>query len=179
MLMPIYFAGEVLFKLHSDDLKIELENVLYDLVRERLPQWKQMRGLEVISAIIAETLIEMGVLIFCEPPAVHWPNGLVSKLAAAAARSKKRGKNVQKQKQGIYGELVSTLAPTIPQQKENAPASKVVKKATKGGKFKTPLKEVITSNVQKEPSDNTSAAVDTISGAAGDSTDVHQGLPAR
>ena len=50
----LYIAGEVLFKLHADVLKTELENVLYDLVRERLPQWKQMWGLEVIAAIVAE-----------------------------------------------------------------------------------------------------------------------------
>ena len=80
-----------MFKLHADDLKTELENLLYDLVRENLPQWKQMHGLEVTAAIVAETLIEMGVLIFNEPPKIHWPNGLVTKMPVGT-RSKKKGK---------------------------------------------------------------------------------------
>ena len=167
-------SGEVLFKLHADDLKTEIQNILYDLVKERLPQWKQMRALEVISAIIAETLIEMRVLIFAEPPEVHWPNGLVSKLAVPV-RGKKSGKQTQKQKHGVFGDLVSKLAPTIPDESSSQNKTKV---ATKGRKsFKTPTK------VQKTASTSVAVEVDETANANGGAgncsvSDAHQGIPA-
>ena len=42
-------------------------------------QWKQMRVLEVVAAIVAETMIENGVMILTEPVEIHWPHGMVSK----------------------------------------------------------------------------------------------------
>ena len=169
-------AGEVLFKLHADDLKTELENLLYDLVRENLPQWKQMRGLEVTAAIVAETLIEMGVLIFNEPPEIHWPNGLVTKMPAGT-RSKKKGKSAQKHKHGIYGELVASLAPSIPAQ--NKAAISVAKKGPKSAKFKMPVKGKA-ATIVNENSDNTNENPSEI-GASGDAAaeSLHQGLPAQ
>ena len=35
-------TGEILFKLHADELKVELQNLLYELAREQMPLWKQM-----------------------------------------------------------------------------------------------------------------------------------------
>ena len=129
-------SGEVLFKLHGDELQNEIQLLLYDLVRDNMPQWKQMRVLEVVSAILAETLIEMSVIILDEPVEIHWPNGYVTKpLAPGRGKS---GKKTQKSKHGIYGELVAKLAPTLPVEtgKENAkPKSKAVSK-----NFKPPLK---------------------------------------
>ena len=84
----------MLFKLQSDELKVELENVLYDLVCEKLPAWKQMQCLEVISAIMAKTVIEIGVLILKEPPEIHWPNGMIMKPNPSVKG--KKGKKVQK-----------------------------------------------------------------------------------
>ena len=86
-----------------------------------------MRCLEVIAAIVAETLIEIGVLILTEPAEIYWPNGLVSKLSGQT-RTKKKGKITQKTKHGIFGELVSTLAPSIPRQSgSNKDATKVAR----------------------------------------------------
>ena len=65
-------------------------------------------ALEVTSAIVAETLIEMGVLIISDPSEIHWPNSTISKpLPGNRAR---KGKKVQKNRHGIFGELVSSLA---------------------------------------------------------------------
>ena len=98
--------------MHADELKVELENVLYDLVHDKMPVWKQMRCLEVISALVAETMIELGVMILTDPPEIHWPNGMITKPNVPAKNCK--GKKVQKNKHGIFGELVSNLAPTLP-----------------------------------------------------------------
>ena len=150
--------------------------MLYDLVRERLPQWKQMRGLEVVSAIVAETLIELGVLIFTEPPEIHWPNSLVTKLPADP-RSKKKGKNVQKHKHGIYGELVSSLAPSIPPQKDES-ASSVAKKGSKTAKFKTPAKAKPTFTAVSDYSVTNTMSEGAVRGAGDGAVDgLHQGLP--
>ena len=130
-----------------------------------------MRALEVISAIVAETLIEMGVLIFPDPPEVHWPNGLISKLAMPVC-GKKGGKNVQKNKHGIFGELVSKLAPTIPPASATQNSTKI---ASKKG-FKNPAKIPKTSTEQCAAPANgeeASGSVDT------GETNLHQGLPAQ
>ena len=41
--------------------------LLFDLVKEKLVLWKQMRCLEVTVAIVAKTLMEMGVQIMLSP----------------------------------------------------------------------------------------------------------------
>ena len=135
-----------------------------------------MRALEVISAILAETLIEMRVLIVAEPPEVHWPNGLVSKLAVPI-RGKKSGKQTQKEKHGVFGDLVSKLAPMIPDESSSQTKTKV---ATKGKKaLKTPAKVQKTSAMQ-----NCAVEVDQTADATGGAGDcsvsnAHQGLPAQ
>ena len=71
--------GEILFKCHGMVLKTELQNLLYELVQDDVPQWKQIRVLEVVSAVLAEMLIEMGVVIFTEPPEIHWSKDVITK----------------------------------------------------------------------------------------------------
>ena len=61
------------------DLKVELQNLLFELAKEDMVLWKQMRSIEITAALIAETLIELGVSIITQPEEVHWPNGSVSK----------------------------------------------------------------------------------------------------
>ena len=75
--------------------------------------WKQMRSLELAAALVAETLMEMGVKIFTNPEEIHWPNGNITKPSSPASK-KKTGKTKQKNKHGVYGQLVSDLAPKIP-----------------------------------------------------------------
>ena len=130
-----FLAGEVLFKLHGDELQNEIQLLLYDLVRSHVPQWKQMRVLEVVSAIVAETLIEMGVIILSEPVEIHWPNGYITK--PIAPNRGKGGKKQQKSKHGIFGEFVAKLAPSLPVASEQVRGnkSKVAPKV-----FKTPVK---------------------------------------
>ena len=162
----VFLSGEVLFKLHGDELKNEIQLLLYDLVCGNMPQWKQMRVLEVVSAIVAETQIEMGVIILDELVEIHWPNGYVTKpLAPSRGKS---GKKKQKSKHGIYGELVAKLAPTLPVEtgKENAqPKSKAVSTS-----FKPPLKSKRSkvTETPAEPMEDDHEQVD---------SNLHQGLP--
>ena len=111
-----------------------------------------MCALEVVAAIVAETLIEIGVLIFIEPPEIHWSNNLVTKLPAGT-RTKKKGKTSQKHKHGIYGELVASLAPSIPPQTDTAAIS-VAKKGSKSRKFKTPIKPMASGTTISEQTEN-------------------------
>ena len=74
--------GAMLFNIHASDLKDEIQLLLFDLVKDGLPIWKQMRSLEIVSAIVAETLIEMGVRVLTQPEEIHWPMGGVTKPAS-------------------------------------------------------------------------------------------------
>ena len=47
-----------------------------------------MRVLEVVAAIVAETLIKNGVMILSDPVEIHWPHGMISK-PNQSSRSKK------------------------------------------------------------------------------------------
>ena len=123
------FIGEILFKCHGMVLKTELQNLLYELVQDDVPQWKQMRVLEVVSAVLAETLIEMGVVIITEPPEIHWSKDVITKpVPPPRAR---RGKQVTKNSHGIFRKLVADLAPTLPAESKHG----------KKGVFKAPLKK--------------------------------------
>ena len=169
------FSGEVLFKLHSDELKVELENVLYDLVREKLPAWKQMRCLQVIAAIMAKTMLELGVLILTEPPEIHWPNAMVTKPNPSVKG--KKGKKVQKNRHGIFGEIVSTLAPTLPTVKENSADTNAKSDTKKSSvkRFKTPVKandcQVLAQAESVQQPVNDDASRDNVNVPS------HQGLP--
>ena len=166
-------TGEIVFRLHGEELKIEIQNILYDLVRENMPHWKQMRVLEVVAAIVAETMIENGVMILTEPVEIHWPHGMVSK-PNPTPRSKK-GKKIQKQRHGIFGELVATLAPTVPsiatgENKENSnppQQNATAKRSTRTCKSNKPAETVV-----RPPMDDDA-------GEGGKDTEVasHKGLP--
>ena len=107
----------MLFNLHALDLKVELQNLLFELAKEDLVLWKQMRCIEITAALIAETLIELGVSIVTQPDEVYWPNGTVS-TAPDPGKKKKGGKKAEKNnKHGIFGQIVSDLAPKLPKQK--------------------------------------------------------------
>ena len=135
-----------------------------------------MRALEVISAIIAETLIEMGVMILTEPPEIHWPNGSISQMSAPVRG--KKGKKVQKTKHGIFGELVCSLAPTLPITKSTGNNSQLKKAAQTSKGFKAPLKKKTNQSsevIQVEESPDLISQDD----VQGDNNVVlgHQGLP--
>ena len=90
-----------------------------------------MQVLEVVSAVLAETLIEIGVVILTEPPEIHWSKEVITKLPPAPHGRK--GKQVTKNAHGICGKLVTDLAPTLPSE------SKMEK--GKKGAFKPPVKK--------------------------------------
>ena len=129
--MNFHIAGEILFKCHGLVLKTELKNILYELVQKDVPQWKQMQVLEVVSAVLAETLIEIGVVILTKPPEIHWSKEVITKLPPAPHGRK--GKQVTKNAHGICGKLVTDLAPTLP--------SKSKMEKGKKGAFKPPVKK--------------------------------------
>ena len=140
-----------------------------------MPVWKQMRCIEVIAALLAETLIEMGVMILTEPIEIHWPNGMLTK--PNTQPKGKKGKKIQKNKHGIFGEIVADLAPTLPPQQV---MEKKTKTTTKGSNalpkaFKTPIKAVGKQAVIEEKPTESAKEV----GAAGDNNviAIHQGLP--
>ena len=112
------FAGAVLFNLHALDIKDQIQMLLFELVQEKMVLWKQMQCLEVTAAIVAETLMEMGVQIMTSPEEITWPTVEVTKPATPVPR-KRGGKRAAKNKHGIYGELVSDLAPKLPLDNSN------------------------------------------------------------
>ena len=87
--------------------------LLFDLVKEKLVLWKQMRCLEVTVAIVAETIMEIGVQIMLSPEEITWPTGEVTKPAGPAPK-KRGGKKVAKNKHSVFDELVNDLAPKLP-----------------------------------------------------------------
>ena len=82
-----------------------------------------MRCLEVTAAIVAETLMEMGVQIMLSPEEITWPTGEVTKPAGPGPK-KKGGKKVAKNKHGVFGELVNDLAPKLPESAATIPKNK-------------------------------------------------------
>ena len=108
-----------------------------------------MRVLEVVAAIVAETLIENGVMILSDLVEIHWSHGMISK-PNQSSRTKK-GKRNQKQRHGIFGELVSTLAPSLPNvategNKENCGPPEPTgtsKTSTRNSKSKKPAKTIV------------------------------------
>ena len=107
-------VGAVLFNRHALNIKDQLHMLLFDLVKEKLVLWKQMRCLEVTAAIVAETLMEMGVQIMRSPEEITWPTGEVMKPAAPPSTKRRGGKKAAKNKHGVFGELVNDLAPKLP-----------------------------------------------------------------
>ena len=91
-----------------------------------------MRALEVVSAILAETIIEMGIVILTDPPEIHWSKEMIMK-PPPAPRGRK-GKKVDKNAHDIYGKIVADLAPSVPTD------SKKQSTTSKKGTFKTPVK---------------------------------------
>ena len=92
---------------------------MFELAKEDLVLWKQMRCVEITAALIAETLLELGVSIITQPEEIHWPNGTVSKAPEPGKKKKGGKKNEKKNKHGIFGQIVSDLAPKLPKQKSS------------------------------------------------------------
>ena len=86
---------------------------------------------------------------------------------------RRRVKLPQNSKHGIFGELVSTLALSIPPQSGNNKDATKVAKNVKG--FKPPVKNKPTETL----STNVEIAAQAMEGGGGDSDTVHQGIAAQ
>ena len=76
--------------------------------KEKLALWKQMRALEIISAVLAECLMQQGTVFCIDPEQITWPDKTVtSALTRNEIRKlKKQGKVSAKTKHGLWGDLV-------------------------------------------------------------------------
>ena len=101
--------GAVIFNIHTLDLKDEIQLLLFDLRKENMPIWKQMRCLEIVAAIMAETLMEMSVNIMTSPEEIHWPMGCV--MRPGTQTKAKKGKKTSKKQGSIFGSIVYEYAP--------------------------------------------------------------------
>ena len=124
--------------------------------------------LEVVSAVLAETLIEMGVVILTEPPEIHWAKDVITK--PEPPPQARRGKQVTKNSHGIYHKLVADLAPTLPPESKREKKG-VFKALLKKGKAKKGRTKKISKSMQVE---NAPAAEEH---DADESLPQHKGLP--
>ena len=101
--------GAVIFNIHALDIKDEIQLLLFKLRKENMAIWKQMRCLEIVAVIMAETLMEMSVNIMTSPEEIHWPMGCVMRLGSQAKA--KKGKKTTKKQRNIFGSIVYEYAP--------------------------------------------------------------------
>ena len=162
--------GAILFNIHALDLKDELQLLLFELVKEKMLIWKQMRCLEIVAAIVAETLMEMSVNILTNPEEIHWPMGVVTKPGTHS--HKKKGKKTNKKQGGVFGQLVSDLAPKVPVDTNEQNVETI--SASKGQKTRSNSKSTAEKR-KKLPVDN--AVENTPDETASQATIRHEGLP--
>ena len=58
----------------------ELVNLIHQLNVDKVSLWKQMRIIEIVSAVIAERLLENGTQFIIDPDQVIWPDGKITKI---------------------------------------------------------------------------------------------------
>ena len=152
--------GAVLFNIHAFDLKDEIQILLAELVNEKMPIWKQMRCLEVVAAIIAETLMEMNVKIYTSPEEIHWPMGCVTRPGSKAPT--KSGKKINKRQGGVFGHIVYEYAPAkgqvlqVPQRTTTKAAASDQLKGTRSTTTKAKTKSM--AGVEQQVTENASVA---------------------
>ena len=124
--------GAVIFNIHALDNKDEIQLLLFELRKENMAIWKQMRCLEIVAAIMAEMLMEMSVNIMTSPEEIHWPMGCIMRLGSQAKA--KKGKKTTT----VFGSIVYEYAPEkdVDYTKQGDSAA-VTAKPIKRGKDKT------------------------------------------
>ena len=112
-----------MFNLHCDVIEDQIRDLLLTLNREKMPLWKQMRCLEIISAVIAENLMENGTEFYFEPEKIVWPDKTVTSPPSKTQMRKLResGKGSKKTKHGLWGDLVNKYS--SPKLDSTAPAT--------------------------------------------------------
>ena len=95
--------------MHSSVIDDELREFLAHLEKDKTPIWKQMRCLEILAAVLAEELMNQGTKILMDPDEIVWPDKTVTRAPTKAElqKMKKNGKQHEKTKHGVFGDLVS------------------------------------------------------------------------
>ena len=88
------------------DLMEEIQNLLTDLNKVRIPLWQQMRTVEILSAVLAEKLLAQGCVINLDPEEIKWPDGTVTKLPPPEKGKRKKKKPNPTSKNGVFGVIV-------------------------------------------------------------------------
>ena len=102
-----FFAGVILFGIHSDDLSDEISNLLAELSSSKMALWKQMCVVEIVAAQIAEDLGKDGTRFEMDPDRVIWPDGTVTKKPTGSQAKKGSKKVSPASKHGVYGVIVA------------------------------------------------------------------------
>ena len=94
--------------MHASVLDDELREFLYNLNKDKMTIWKQMRCLEILAAVIAEKLMDQGTKILIDPDEIVWPDKTVTRPPSKGQlkKLKKNGKNQDKTKHGVFGDIV-------------------------------------------------------------------------
>ena len=113
MLHENFFSGAVLFNLHAFDLMNEISQLLNDLNnKKKTPIWMQMRILEILSAELAEKLMENGCKIFVDPEEIYWPDGAISRpVECESGGKRKRKKKSPTARDGVFGKIITDYGP--------------------------------------------------------------------
>ena len=95
--------------MHSSVIDDELREFLAHLEKDNTPIWKQMRCLEILAAVLAEELMKQGTKILMDPDEIVWPDKTVTRapMKAELRKMKKTGKQHEKTKHGVFGDLVN------------------------------------------------------------------------
>ena len=164
--------GAVVFNIHAFDLKDEIQILLAELEKEKMPIWKKMRCIEVVAAIVAETLMEMHVKIYTSPEEIHWPMGCVTRPGAEAPS--KSGKKMNKKQGGVFGYIVYEYAPATGQVVQ---VSKSTRKEPATAKSKGTHSTTSRAKANKTPSTIDASQDATEGDCETGSVALHEGLP--
>ena len=113
------------------DFMDHITELLKQFRSEQMLKWKQMLAIEVLAAVLAETLMNNGVSIDCENESITWPFGQVTHPPSTTGKSTKgkaKNKSVKSGKSGtIFRVLVNEIQlksePNINKQADCIPSS--------------------------------------------------------
>ena len=97
--------------MHASDISQEIQDLLSELNKRKIPLWQQMRVLEIISAVLADKIMSNGCTINLDPEEIIWSDGTISKPPAPEKGKRKRKKPDPMSKNGIYSVVVHSLGP--------------------------------------------------------------------
>ena len=95
--------------MHSSVIDNEWREFLAHREKDKTPVWKQMRCLEILAAVFVKELMKQGTEILMDPDEIVWPDKTVTRppTKAELRKMKKTGKQHEKTKHGVFGDLVN------------------------------------------------------------------------